>query len=159
MKGKGLTEEHRRKISLAIRGKKHPRYGKKCSDEHRKKISETLIGRYLGSESPVWNRDGRYVDKQGYVWVRNVEHPKNHKGWIQEHRLVMEKKLGRLLKSHEIVHHRNGIKDDNRDKNLKLMNRRAHQKSYKQAFSEGFAMAMVLFSMINFNKEKQNEDN
>lgn len=116
-------------------------------------------GELVGEKSFNWNKSGRYVDKCGYVWVRNVEHPKNHKGWIQEHRLVMEKKLGRSLEPHEIVHHKNGVKDDNRDENLKLMNRRAHQKSYKQAFSEGFATAMVLFSMINFNKEKQNEDN
>jgi hypothetical protein len=64
---------------------------------------------------------GRYVQQSsGYVMIKVPGHPRASRGWVREHVVVMEAALGRPLYSGEEVHHRNGVKDDNRPENLEL---------------------------------------
>jgi len=73
-----------------------------------------------GDKHPNW-RGGRRTN-QGYIQVKMPEHPNaDNSGYIMEHRLIMSWHLGRPLESWEIVHHKNGIADDNRIENLELM--------------------------------------
>lgn len=69
-----------------------------------------------------WNwKGGRHIDRDGYVLINMRGHPTARKnGNMFEHRLVMEKHLGRYLRRGEVVHHINGIHCDNRIENLKL---------------------------------------
>jgi hypothetical protein len=64
------------------------------------------------------------ITKHGYVQIIRKDHPNCHKrGTIFEHVVVMSKFLGRPLAPYENVHHRNGIKHDNRIENLELWSR------------------------------------
>ncbi len=75
--------------------------------------------RKRGAENPGW-KGGRFVAKSGYVMVYAPDHPGRLGVYVDEHRLVMESMLGRYLLENENVHHRNGVKADNRPENLEL---------------------------------------
>ena len=134
-------------------GKTAPTIGSKLSAEHRKKLSDSHKGQVAwnkgmsglsnegsfkeghrppkGEKSPMW-KGGRTISR-GYILIYKPSHPFcNKQGYILEHRLVMEKFLKRYLTSEEVVHHINGIKDDNRLNNLMLFhNNSLHHKYHR----------------------------
>lgn len=62
----------------------------------------------------------RRINAYGYALLRDPDHTEQVRGWVFEHRVVMEEVLGRSLFRGENVHHKNGVKDDNRPENLEL---------------------------------------
>jgi hypothetical protein len=101
LKGRIFSEEHRKNIGLSRKGEKHFNYGKR------------------GDKTTAW-KTGKRISS-GYIEIFCPNHPNAINGqYIREHRLVMEKYLGRYLTQTEVVHHINGIKNDNRLFNLWL---------------------------------------
>ncbi|MDO8673524.1 MAG: HNH endonuclease [Dehalococcoidia bacterium] len=71
--------------------------------------------------SPWWH-GGRIVDKGGYILIYRPDHPyRTRTGYVREHRLVVEARIGRYLLPKEVVHHRDNNPANNADDNLDLL--------------------------------------
>ena len=91
-----------------------------------------LCGKYcwgqICRQCIVENASYRYKDVGGgyiILYMPN-HHLANHKGMVYEHRLIAEEQLGRWLAPSEIVHHLNGVRDDNRPQNLVVVKCHSH---------------------------------
>ncbi len=110
---------------------------KKMSESHLNKhnsvISEFKKGQ-TKEKAGYW-KGGRIKYNYGYILIYKPEHPFANGKYVLEHRLVVEKQIGRYLKPKEVVHHRgieyfiNSIenKQDNCPRNLMaFINASAH---------------------------------
>jgi len=121
------SKETKNKISESHKDNKHSEETKLQMSKFRKGKDNPMYGR-IGKLSPSW-KGGRTI-KRGYVYLRVPNHPYNNEGYVAEHRLIMEKKLGRYLKPKEEVHHENEIRDDNREENLRLFPTKGEHMTY-----------------------------
>ena len=72
-----------------------------------------------GKNNPKWK--GEKIYRKDYILIYQPSHPFcNHLGYLYEHRLVMEKKIGRYLTSKEVVHHLDHNRLNNSPDNLYL---------------------------------------
>jgi len=93
-----------------------------CTKEHRAKGMCQMHYRrdYLYGDPRVILNTGIKLDKVGYVQIRTIPGNGSKGRYTYEHRLVMQEVLGRSLVKGETVHHKNGIRNDNRPENLEL---------------------------------------
>jgi len=122
-----------------------PRYKKQCKEclkpyfaahtrspkvrEHNRNRAreKTRIKLNLPLDTPLLKKPNGHgcLIKTGYVVFTKTKHPNSRKrGRIFEHTLVMEENIGRPLEKHETVHHKNGIRNDNRIENLELWSKK-----------------------------------
>lgn len=95
---------------------------------HQLEYGRSLLQR--GERAAGW-KGGRRKTGAGYVYLYAPDHPDATKsGYVMEHRIVMERELGRRLLRTEHVHHRNGRKADNRVENLVVLSRSEHLRGH-----------------------------
>lgn len=154
--GRRLSAESRAKIAASRIGAKNPMFGKpavnrkplllatpcECGCGDLSTPGRRFISGHNGRGQRLSNYTGRYVHgTSGYAFVDVPRHPFAQKGYVAEHRIVIERNLietapgsdmlitlgDNLYLSPEIVvHHINGVKDDNRLENLHPMTRFEH---------------------------------
>lgn len=83
------------------------------------KLREQKVSMKTGANSPYWK--GGVYNSDGYV--RHCSGKFKNK---LEHVIIAEGVLGRKLKKEEVVHHINGIRDDNRNENLMICTKSYH---------------------------------
>ncbi len=96
--------------------------GLEKNETHKSKIGESNKGKGKGISN-----------NHGYILISSPNHPnKDAYGYVPEHRLVMEKMIGRYLTQEEIIHHIDGNKSNNKPSNLWVFkNRSDHTKHHE----------------------------
>ena len=149
---KWLEEQHNRgtKLPLDVVKSMYESGGTQCEIAEALGVSQKVVWRFMknhgikarvaakrdqeGEKNSYW-RGGIVENGSGYILARAEGHPRAKKQgkYVKEHILVAEKHLGRLLLPDEVVHHINGIKNDNRPENLSVMTKSEHIKYHTQA--------------------------
>lgn len=99
-------------------------YARRLSSANKSRREKVRKRRGLSLDHPSLlspNHGKGWKMKEGYKQLLNKSHPNASKsGYVMEHVAIMAEKIGRPLVKGETIHHKNGIRDDNRLENLEL---------------------------------------
>jgi len=102
---------------------------RKCYGNSKKGMTGWMKGKKLprGKDHWLW-KGGHCYNTEGYILIHKPNHPfVQSNNYVKEHRLIVEKQIGRYLKPEEVTHHL-GAKDDNRPQMLMaFVNQSTHQ--------------------------------
>jgi len=99
-------------------GKK--RIGGMTGKHHSETTKENMSKNRSGNLNKNWK--GGFLINDGYKYIWRPKHPNSTQhGYVCEHRLIMEKKIGRVLTKNEVVHHKDGNRLNNSIENLKML--------------------------------------
>lgn len=121
----------------------NPMAGRNHTPEARGKMSAASKGRCLMERSARW-KGGQFVDSYGYRRVMVATLPPAQQSialtmavakggtlYVLEHRVVAALARGIPIGRDEVVHHKNGVKTDNRPENLEVVPRAGHSKEHR----------------------------
>jgi hypothetical protein len=102
---------------------------------------------------PDGNKIFKRATKDSHVMVKASNHPNANKaGYVAEHRLLIENKIGRYLDKNEHVHHINLIKNDNSLDNLVLFNNASEHFLAHGSLNKCVAK-LIEKNLLTFNRE------
>jgi hypothetical protein len=128
-----LSGNHHLNTKCPICGNIKDNRAKLCSKCH---CESGVIRRGTGKYLPIYSNGYKLLYSPNHLYA-------NKAGYVPEHRLVIEKIIGRYLLRNEHVHHINQIRDDNRPTNLALTTNRLHNKIFHKGRFKNYTWEII----------------
>lgn len=116
------------------------------------KYNHEKSGFKRGKEHISW-KGGRVKHKnRGYVWIYAPNHPRaKNSRYVLEHILIWEKANGKPLPKDYVIHHLNGVRDDNRIENLFACPRKRHIRQFPNTYIRMLQKRIRELEMVDKN--------
>lgn len=132
-----------------FKGKHHTKKNKLLMSKIKKDLVKNNL--FIKEKHPKWK--GGLKHSTGYIFEYSPTHPYNKDKYCLQHRIIMEKHIGRILNKNEVVHHINNNRHDNRIENLMLFSN--HSEHLKFHIKHQNRKRDMFGKFIKFSKVKK----